>query len=297
MTPLRAGPRSDGQLKVPRTADVVADRIRELIVTGQLADGERLPSLHSLLDEFGISGPTMREVLRMLESEGLITVQRGKIGGAIVHRPSYTDAASTMALVLRSHDTAIADVAMSLEILERQCAMLCARRPDRARTVVPALRELNETARALVDSEELTFTEAMTAFHEELMRGCGLASLALGNPGGRRDLARGCASVGRAQRRPRDVRHPRGTRGLARSTGAAGRTGRSRRGSRGRGDDGRPLRHRSDPRQPTRSRGDDRHPCRTSEPDLRSRTTTGMRMDASRGLRSSSGRGISPRHR
>ena len=137
MTPLRAGPRSDGQLKVPRTADVVADRIRELIVTGQLADGERLPSLHSLLDEFGISGPTMREVLRMLESEGLITVQRGKIGGAIVHRPSYTDAASTMALVLRSHDTAIADVAMSLEILERQCAMLCARRPDRARTVVP----------------------------------------------------------------------------------------------------------------------------------------------------------------
>ncbi len=179
MTPLRAGPRSDGQLKVPRTADVVADRIRELIVTGQLADGERLPSLHSLLDEFGISGPTMREVLRMLESEGLITVQRGKIGGAIVHRPSYTDAASTMALVLRSHDTAIADVAMSLEILERQCAMLCARRPDRARTVVPALRELNETARALVDSEELTFTEAMTVFHEELMRGCGLASLAL----------------------------------------------------------------------------------------------------------------------
>ena len=68
----------------------------------------------------------------MLESEGLITVQRGKIGGAIVHRPSYTDVASTMALVLRSHDTAIADVAMSLEILERQCAMLCARRPDRA---------------------------------------------------------------------------------------------------------------------------------------------------------------------
>ena len=67
----------------------------------------------------------------MLESEGLITVQRGKVGGAIVHRPSYTDAASTMALVLRSHDTEIADVAVSLAVLERQCAVLCARRPDR----------------------------------------------------------------------------------------------------------------------------------------------------------------------
>ena len=102
---------------------MVAERIRELIVTGQLADGERLPSLDGLLDEFGISGPTMREALRMLESEGLITVQRGKVGGAIVHRPSYTDAASTMALVLRSHNTEIADVARSLAVLERECAM------------------------------------------------------------------------------------------------------------------------------------------------------------------------------
>ncbi|MFI5045963.1 MAG: FadR/GntR family transcriptional regulator [Acidimicrobiia bacterium] len=172
-------PLADGRVQVPRAADVVADRIRELIVTGRLADGERIPSLETLLDEFGISGPTMREALRMLESEGLITVQRGKVGGAIVHRPSYTDAASTIALVLRSHDTDIADVAQSLAVLERECALLCARRPDRARTVVPALRALNDTARSLVDADELTFAEAMTAFHEELMRGCGLASLAL----------------------------------------------------------------------------------------------------------------------
>jgi DNA-binding FadR family transcriptional regulator len=121
----------------------------------------------------------MREALRMLESEGLITVQRGKVGGAIVHRPSYATAASTMALVLRSHDTDVADVARSLAVLERECAVLCTRRPDRKRTVVPALRELNTRARELIDAEEIIFTEAMTAFHEELMRGCGLATLAL----------------------------------------------------------------------------------------------------------------------
>jgi GntR family transcriptional regulator, transcriptional repressor for pyruvate dehydrogenase complex len=168
-----------GRVQIPRAADLVAERIRELIVTGQLVDGERLPSLDGLLVEFGISGPTMREALRVLESEGLITVQRGKVGGAIVHRPSYTDAASTMALVLRSRNTEIADVAHSLAVLERQCACLCARRTDRARTVVPGLRELNELARALVEADEVTFAEAMTAFHEELMRGCGLETLAL----------------------------------------------------------------------------------------------------------------------
>jgi DNA-binding GntR family transcriptional regulator len=81
--------------------------------------------------------------------------------------------------VLRSRDTAVADVAESLALLEQTCAVLCARRPDRKRTVVRALRKLNQAAERLVDADELTFTEAMTAFHEELMRGCGLATLAL----------------------------------------------------------------------------------------------------------------------
>ena len=179
MTSPRAVPLSDGRVQLQRAADVVADRIRELIVTGELADGERLPPLDLLLDEFGISGPSMREALRMLESEGLITVQRGSVGGAIVHRPSYKAAAYTMALVLRTRDTDVADVAESLAILERNCAVLCARRPDRKRTVVRALRKLNKTAQSLIDADELTFTEAMTAFHEELMRGCGLETLAL----------------------------------------------------------------------------------------------------------------------
>ena len=175
----RAMPLSDGRVQLQRAADVVADRIRELIVSGELADGERLPRLDLLLDEFGISGPSMREALRMLESEGLITVQRGSVGGAIVHRPSYKAAAYTMALVLRSRDTDVADVAESLAHLEQTCAVLCARRPDRKRTVVRALRKLNQNAQSLIDADELTFTEAMTAFHEELMRGCGLATLAL----------------------------------------------------------------------------------------------------------------------
>jgi len=179
MTSPRAVPFSEGRIQLQRAADVAADRIRERIVNGELADGERLPPLELLLEEFGISGPSMREALRMLESEGLITVQRGSVGGAIVHRPSYKAAAYTMALVLRSRDTEVADVAESLALLELTCALLCARRPDRKRTVVRDLRKLNKTAASLVDADELTFTEAMTAFHEELMRGCGLAALAL----------------------------------------------------------------------------------------------------------------------
>jgi DNA-binding FadR family transcriptional regulator len=166
-------------VQLRRAADVVADRIRELIVTGELGDGERLPRLDLLLDEFGISGPSMREALRILESEGLITVQRGSIGGAVVHRPSHRNAAYALALVLRSRSTEVADVANALAFLEQTCVRLCARRPDRKRKVVPQLRKMNHAAHELIDADELEFTEAMTAFHEEVMRQCGSDTLAL----------------------------------------------------------------------------------------------------------------------
>ena len=209
---------SSGHVQVPRAVDLVTERIRELIVTGRLADGERLPSLDGLLAEFGISGPTMREALRMLESEGLITVQRGKVGGAIVHRPSYTDAATTMALVLRSHDTEIADVARSLRCSSasaRSCAP--AGRTARRRSCL-RFQELNETTGSLVHADEITFTEAMTAFHEELQcavadsRRLALATRAVGaissNPR---------AAMGGRERCAGQIRHLRGTSRMART--------------------------------------------------------------------------------
>ena len=165
-------------IHAPRLADVVADRIRELIVTGELADGERLPRIEDLLEDFGVSGPSMREALRMLESDGLISVQRGSVGGAVVHRPTEQIAAYTLALVLRSRGTSFGDVAEAMVFLDPACATLCARRPDRD-VIAGDLRKINMAAAELLDRDEAAFAEAMTSFHDMIVRNCGNETLRL----------------------------------------------------------------------------------------------------------------------
>jgi len=64
---------AERRVRVSRVADVVADRIRDLIVSGQLGDGDRLPHLDVLVEEFGVSAPSMREALRILENQLEVT--------------------------------------------------------------------------------------------------------------------------------------------------------------------------------------------------------------------------------
>ena len=170
---------AEGPVRVSRVADVVADRIRDLIIDGKLADGDRLPPLDALLEEFSISGPSMREALRVLESEGLITVQRGSVGGSVVHRPEPRTAAYTIALVLRSRSTELQDVFDALALLVPMCAMLCARRSDRKKAVVPELRKVNVESRRLIDGDDVAFGESMMAFHKTLVQRCGNETLTL----------------------------------------------------------------------------------------------------------------------
>ena len=64
-------------IQAPKTAELIAARIRRGIACGQLADGDALPSELQLMDDFGVSRPILREAFRILESESLIEVRRG----------------------------------------------------------------------------------------------------------------------------------------------------------------------------------------------------------------------------
>lgn len=52
-------------------ADTVATRIRDLLIAGEFAPGEKLSEQH-VADQFGISRNTLREVYRLLTSQGLL---------------------------------------------------------------------------------------------------------------------------------------------------------------------------------------------------------------------------------
>nr|WP_283251034.1 GntR family transcriptional regulator [Rhabdothermincola salaria] len=159
-------------MRHPRVAELVAGRLRERILDGDIPDGGLLPSQEKLLVEFKVSKPSLREALRILETEGLLTVRRGKIGGAVVHVPEARDAAYNLGLALQAKKVAIDDVGQTLRQLESACAGMCAARPDRNEAVVPVLRRHNAAARDLLH-DELAYVEEMAEFHESIVGLCG----------------------------------------------------------------------------------------------------------------------------
>jgi len=148
------------------SAVAVADRLRDRIASGELADGAALPPLDDLVIELAASKPTVRLGLQILEVEGLLRVRRGRLGGAVVCHPRPTDVAH---LLLRA---GAQDVAEALRQIEPVCAGMCAGRPDRAEKVVPALRKVHDAGRRGLDDAGEWPAHARR-FHEELVQLCG----------------------------------------------------------------------------------------------------------------------------
>ena len=166
------------QLRQPRLADMVASVLRDRIVNGELGDGDLLPKQDELLEEFRISRPSLREALRILESEGLLTVRRGNVGGSVVEAPNAESSAYMFGLVLQSRRGSVADLADAIRHIEPITASLCADRPDRAKTVIPQLQGNIEACDAAV-SDGTQFTTLSRQFHEELVAACGNETLIL----------------------------------------------------------------------------------------------------------------------
>jgi GntR family transcriptional repressor for pyruvate dehydrogenase complex len=160
------------QFRQPRVAEMIAATLRDRIVNGEIQDGELLPKQDDLLEEFHVSRPSIREAMRILETEGLITVRRGNIGGAVAHTPKAEDAAYMLALALQSRHASFGDLARALNIVEPACAALCATRPDRHSTVVQVLQSNIDRCSSAIDNGP-EFTHLSRQFHDELVASCG----------------------------------------------------------------------------------------------------------------------------
>jgi GntR family transcriptional repressor for pyruvate dehydrogenase complex len=153
----------------PRIAESIAADLRQRILRSDQTDVP-LPRQDDLIRQYGVSGPSLREALRILEAEGLITVRRGKFGGAYVHKPDWSSASFALALSLQGQGVKLADLAAALLVFEPMCAAACADRPDRAETVLPALRANLLETEALVGST-VQYSAAARAFHDIVVAG------------------------------------------------------------------------------------------------------------------------------
>src|SRR5271170_2697474 len=119
------------RVRAPKTAELIASRIRGQIVRGELTTGQTLPSEAALMEMFGVSRPTLREAFRILETESLINVRRGARGGARVVAPDIAVAARYVGLLLQVTHTTIADVYEALMVTEPAAAGVLASRRTR----------------------------------------------------------------------------------------------------------------------------------------------------------------------
>src|SRR4051812_29624075 len=84
-----------------RAYQEIAASIREMVVSGALKAGEKLPAERDLAEQLGVGRNVTREALRALEAGGLIEMRRGKWGGAFVRSAGGDAVAGQMTDLLR----------------------------------------------------------------------------------------------------------------------------------------------------------------------------------------------------
>lgn len=61
-----------------KLSDQVFERLWDMIVSGELAPGDVIPSERVLMDKFGVGRPAVREALQSLANKGVITISHGE---------------------------------------------------------------------------------------------------------------------------------------------------------------------------------------------------------------------------
>lgn len=134
---------------VPKAADILANRLRDLIVKGQITPGSFLPTERDLVTESGLSRTSVRDALRILESEGLITTKVGRTGGSMVTLPGRASVARSVELFVRTHGIRLESLLECRVAVEPTLARLAAKR--RTSEQLAEMEELHEQFVASVD--------------------------------------------------------------------------------------------------------------------------------------------------
>lgn len=167
MSDLSAAPEKElfEPVATARISSAIVEQVRELIRSGRLAAGDRLPSERELAERFGVSRVTVRDALRSLEAVGLLRIKVGANGGAFLRAPSSDDAARGMSDMLLMAQLSPEDVAEARLMLELNTVMLAVSRAEAHD--IEMLRSICERAAELMQGGEYD-VHLSWDFHERL---------------------------------------------------------------------------------------------------------------------------------
>ncbi|HET8994825.1 MAG TPA: FadR/GntR family transcriptional regulator [Rhodococcus sp. (in: high G+C Gram-positive bacteria)] len=134
----------------PRAWEHVLNHLEQMLVSGELSPGQRLPGERVLAAELGVGRSSVREALRVMEAMGLLKSQTGSgptSGAMIVSRPT-----GGMAMLMRMQVAAqsfpVSDVVQTRLVLETEVMQLLA-----TRNPTPDLGNAEELLDAMDDTE------------------------------------------------------------------------------------------------------------------------------------------------
>lgn len=144
----------------------VAQAVRELVFSGRLSEGMRLPPERQLAEQFGVSRVVVREAIRTLEHDGILRVQKGAGGGTFVASALDKPLATSIANLLASGSISLEHLFEMRLMLEPPAAALAAARAGRER-VGPLEACLRQAERVREDGEALRAVNL--EFHRRLV--------------------------------------------------------------------------------------------------------------------------------
>ena len=146
--------------------DRAADQILDMLISGGLNPGERLPPERELCARLNVSRTVVREALNLLEARGLISIEHGR--GAVVSGGNTDAVRDTLGLILRVRPKALWELLEMRKILEVEIAGLAAERAEEED--VRAMHIQLDRMLASIDAPE-GYVDADVAFHSLLARG------------------------------------------------------------------------------------------------------------------------------
>jgi GntR family transcriptional regulator, transcriptional repressor for pyruvate dehydrogenase complex len=119
-------------VRVSRAYEALASMIRDRIVSGELSEGDRIPSETALAREAQVSRSTVREALRTLEEAGLVARASPKI--MVVQRANADRATTELQGALKRRNVTFHHLHEALLVLEPELTRMAALRAGAAGT-------------------------------------------------------------------------------------------------------------------------------------------------------------------
>ena len=148
---------------VTKKSELVAQAIVHDVVRRGLQPGDRLASESEMMAEYDVGRPSLREALRVLELNGLVTLKPGPGGGPVVEAVSPAVLGRMLTLYLHVSGATYRELVATRLALEPTCAGLAATAATDAERA--ALATLGSRAHGLDLDDDRVYRDMSREFH------------------------------------------------------------------------------------------------------------------------------------